>query len=243
MSDYLHNIVSSVFRESYEKGKPYVSNFLSTAEQEIFILEAKKYPSLSLTFDGGITNSEYQKAIINPGDLIVDSEISILKISFNPKYLELSHRVLLGTLIHLGIMRNRLGDIVVYDDVAYVAVCSNLVLFIKENLTSIHHQDVRVEECFEEIVLEDKGIDKTIFLTSPRLDSVIAQAFNLSREESVEIIKREMVKVNQKITVKSFQNLKACDIISVAHKGRIKIIDDSASTRSGRIVMKIKIYR
>ena len=243
MSDYLNNIVSSVFKECYEKGKPYISNFLSTAEQEIYTLESKKYPTLSLSFDGGIVNSEYQKAIINPNDKKVGSGISILKISYNPRYLTLTHRVLLGTLIHLGISRNRLGDIIINDDTAYVAVCNNLVEFIKENLTAIHHQEVKVEEYFHEIILEDKGIEKTIFLQSPRLDGVIAQAFNLSREDAVDIIKRELVKVNQKIAVKSFQNLKACDIISVAHKGRIKIIDDSASSRNGRIVMKIKIYR
>ena len=98
-------------------------------------------------------------------------------------------------------------------------------------------------EYFDKVELADTGIEKTIFVSSIRLDAVIAMAFNLSREESLAIIKREMVKVNQKITLKAFQNLNPCDIISVAHKGRIKIIDDTGTSRSGRIVMKIKIYR
>ena len=146
-------------------------------------------------------------------------------------------------MIHLGIERNRIGDITLSADSAYVAVSSNMVEFIKDNLLTIHHQEVNVTEYFDQIEIEDKGIEKTIFLQSSRLDGVIAQAFNLSRDASSELIKHEMVKVNQKIVVKSFQNLKACDIISVAHKGRIKIIDDSSTSRSGRIVMKIKIYR
>ena len=243
MNDYLINIASSVFKECYDKNKSYVSNFLSLAEQEIFLLEARKYPNLSLSFDGGIVNAEYQKAIITPIDSNVSSNISILKIAFNPKYLSLTHRNVLGSLIHLGIERNRIGDIVLTDNAAYVAVSSNMVDFIKDNLLTIHHQEVIVSEYFELVELEDKGIEKTIFLQSSRLDSVIAQAFNLSRDEASEYIKHEMVKVNQKIVVKSFQNLKSCDIISVAHKGRIKIIDDSMTSRSGRIVMKIKIYR
>ncbi len=243
MSDYLTNIVSSVFKECYEKNKTYVSNFLSLAEQEIFMIEGKKYPGLSLTFDGGMINAEYQKAIISPAGLNVSSNISIIRISFNPKYLTLSHRNVLGSLIHLGIERNRIGDITISTDSAYVSVSSNMVEFIKDNLLTIHHQEVTVTEYFDQIELDDKGIEKTIFLQSSRLDSVIAQAFNLSRDASSELIKHEMVKVNQKIVVKSFQNLKACDIISVAHKGRIKIIDDSLTSRSGRIVMKIKIYR
>ena len=243
MSDYLVNITSTIFRECYEKNKPYVSNFLSIAEQDIFILESKKYPSLTLTFDGGIINSEYKKAIIAPIGKDVSSEISIIKISYNPKYLTLTHRILLGTLIHLGVSRNRIGDIMITDGCAFVAIASNLVEFFKENLKSIHHQEVVIEEYFDIVELEDKGVIKTIFLQSVRLDSVISQAFNLSREEASGLIKHELVKVNQKVAVKSFQNLKACDIISVAHKGRIKIIDDSTTSRSGRIVMKIKIYR
>ena len=128
-------------------------------------------------------------------------------------------------------------------DKVYVAVSDSVSNFIIDNLTLIHHQKVEIIVTNEKITLEDKGIEKTIFLQSNRLDAVIAMAYNLSREESSELIKREMVKVNQKVTVKSFQNLKPCDIISVAHKGRIKILDDSNTSRSGRIVMKIKIYR
>ncbi len=241
--NYFTNIVSSIFKEVYEKEKPYVSNFLSTEEQDLFILEAKKYPSLSLSFDGGIIGAEYKKAIINIDNTDVDKGISIIKIIFNPKYLSLSHRNILGSLIHLGLKRDRIGDIKVLSDCAFVAVSSNLVSFIIDNLISIHNQEVIISEYFDEVKLDDNGIEKTIFLASVRLDAVIAMGFNISREESLLLIKREMVKVNQKVTVKAFQNLKPCDIISVAHKGRIKIIDDSSTSKSGRIVMKIKIYR
>lgn len=241
--DYIYNIVSSVFKECYEKNKVHVSNFLNVNEQEIYLLEARKYPTLSLTFDGGMENAEYQKAIIAPNDKLVSSEITILKISYNPKYLNLTHRNVLGNLIHLGITRNRIGDILCEEGNIWVAVCSNLVSFIKENLALIHNQEVKIEECNEKISLADKGEEKTIFLQSVRLDSVISGAYNISREDSLDLIKREMVKVNQKIAIKAFQNLKPCDIISVVHKGRIKILDDSATSRSGRIIMKIKIYR
>lgn len=241
--EYLFNIVCSVFKDCYEKGKPYISNFLTPQEQDIYLLEAKKYPQLTLKFDGGMDNAEYQKAIITLNGVEIDNEITVLKISYNSKYLSLTHRNILGSLIHLGISRNRIGDILCESDCAYVAICNNLVSFIKDNLTTIHHQEVKVEEYHEKVTLEDKGIEKTIFLQSPRLDSVIAMAYNISREDSLDLIKRELVKVNQKIVIKAFQNLKPCDIISVAHKGRIKIIDDSTTSRSGRIVMKIKIYR
>ena len=243
MDNYFLNIVSSAFAFCFEKNKPYISNFLSINEQDIFILESKKYPSISLSFDGGFEGAEYKKAILNPTSYSVDSNISILRINFNLKYLSLSHRNILGSLIHLGIARDRIGDIFINDGSAFVAVSSNLVPFIIENLQTIHHQPVEICLSDEKIILEDKGIEKTIFVASARLDAIISMAFNLSRDEGTQLIKREMVKVNQKIVLKAFQTINVCDIISVAHKGRIKIIDDSAVSRSGRIVMKIKIYR
>ena len=243
MDNYFYNIASSILNEVYERERPFVSNFLTLEEQEIIKSESKKYPSLNVSFDGGIIGAEYKKAIISIYNKDISNEISIIKISFNPKYLTLSHRNILGTLIHLGIKRDRIGDIKIEDSCAYVAVSSNLVEFLILNLTEIHHQEVIVTEHFDKVELADTGEEKTIFLSSVRLDAVIAMAFNLSREESLAIIKREMVKVNQKITLKAFQNLNPCDIISVAHKGRIKIIDDTGTSRSGRIVMKIKIYR
>ena len=75
--EYLHNIVSSVFKECSDKGKIHVSNFLNSSEQEIYLLEAKKYPDLTLTFDGGMENAEYQKAIITPSGKTASSEITI----------------------------------------------------------------------------------------------------------------------------------------------------------------------
>ena len=243
MNNYLDSIISTIFKDVESKGKVYLSNFLTINEQEIFMLEAKHYPNLTLSFDGGFTNAERMKAMVSSVDKKVSFEIEIIKILYNKKYLSLSHRNILGTIISLGVSRDRIGDICITDDAAYVAVSESISNYIVDNLVEINHQKVIASITDETIVINDTGIEMTIFVSSARLDAVIAQAFKLSRDEASEMIKHEMVKVNQKVTVKSFQNLKACDIISVAHKGRIKIIDDSTTSRSGRIVMKICIYR
>ena len=243
MNNYLDSIISTIFKDVESKGKVYLSNFLTINEQEIFMLEAKHYPNLTLSFDGGFTNAERMKAMVSSVDKKVSFEIEIIKILYNKKYLSLSHRNILGTIISLGVSRDRIGDICITDDAAYVAVSESISNYIVDNLVEINHQKVTASITDETIVINDTGIEMTIFVSSARLDAVIAQAFKLSRDEASEMIKHEMVKVNQKVTVKSFQNLKACDIISVAHKGRIKIIDDSTTSRSGRIVMKICIYR
>lgn len=243
MENYFSKKISTIFNDCYTKDKPYVSSFLTVAEQELVKIEAKKYPTIILKFDGGMLNAEYQKAIILPYEMEMDNEITILKISFNPKYLTLTHRILLGALMHLGISRDRVGDIMISDNCAYVAVSDSISDFVINELTMISHQSVVVTKSNDEIILEDKGLEKTIFVASNRLDAIISGAYNISREDSSLLIDKEMVKVNQKIVIKSFQSLNPCDIISVAHKGRIKIDEISGLSRSGRIIIKVKIYR
>ena len=85
MDNYFYNIASSILKEAYEKEKPFVSNFLTVEEQEIIKQEAKKYPSLNVSFDGGIIGAEYQKALISIYNNNISSEISIIKISFKCK--------------------------------------------------------------------------------------------------------------------------------------------------------------
>jgi RNA-binding protein YlmH len=242
MDNYFTKLINSVVNDCYFKNKPYVTNFLSLAEQEEVKNVCKHYKDLNLIFDGGFINSEYQKAIITPSN-IPDSGIVILKIEFNPKYLKLSHRILLGNLMHLGINRDRVGDIVINEDRAYVAVSDTIVNFIMENLCEISHQPITISVTDEKITIPDDGIEKTIFLASNRLDALISASYNISRDESSKLISQEYVKLNQKIVTKAFQNLNACDIISVAHKGRIKIMSFDGNSRSGRIILKIKIYR
>lgn len=243
MENYFSKLINSVVNDCYSKNKSYVTNFLSLAEQEEVKNVVKHYKDLNVIFNGGFTNSEYQKAIIYPNDNIPDCGIVILKIEFNPKYLKLSHRILLGNLMHLGIKRDRVGDIVIGQDFAFVAVSDTIVDFVKETLIEISHQPIKISTTNEEIIVPDDGIEKIVFLASNRLDALVSASYNISREDSTKLISQEFVKVNQKVVTKAFQNLNACDIISVAHKGRIKILSFDGNSRSGRIILKIKIYR
>ena len=59
--------------------------------------------------------------------------IKVLKIT--KKYdKELSHRNYLGTILSLGLRRDKIGDILVDEKVAYVFVASDIADFIKDNI-------------------------------------------------------------------------------------------------------------
>ena len=243
MDNYFQKIASSILLDCYQKERVHITNFLTTEEQEILLLEKKHYPTLKIDFETGFKGGERKKAIIYSNDGSYQAEITVLKLTYGNKYKDITHRHILGNLLALGIERNRVGDIAVFDGFSYVAVEKDLDSIILMEFKTLNHLPVLVTECHEEITIMDNGIDKTLFVPSLRSDVVIAQSFNLSREKVSELFAHEYVKINQVLIFKAFKDIKIGDTISVKHYGRIKILDDKDTTRSGRIVLKIKLYK
>ena len=74
--------------------------------------------------------------------------ISVIRITpANRKFAEdLTHRDFLGGILHLGIERSCLGDLLVDDSACHVFVTEAMADFICENLTRIRHTVVRAEK-------------------------------------------------------------------------------------------------
>ena len=244
MDNYFHKMVGSILNDCYQKNKVHITNFLTIEEQEILQNELSHYPSLKADFLTGFIGGERAKAVIYPLDMsAVNPQIALLKLTYGNKYKEISHRHILGNLMALGIERNRVGDIALFDGYAYLAVDKKLVNFLFQEFKTLNHLPLLIEEVFEEIELVDNGVEKTVFVASLRMDAVIAASFNLSREKVSELFAHEFVKLNQKPIYKAFKEVMIDDIISVKHYGRIKIIDNTNHTRSGRIVLHILLYK
>ena len=244
MDDFFIKQVDKWLDECYQKEKGHYTHFLTLEEQEILQQKAKYYPTLKLDFITGFNGGERAIVYLHPADNnLFNSPVVLLKLTYGNKFKDITHRHILGNLLALGIERNRVGDIAVFDGFSYVAVEKDLVSFILMEFKTLNHLPVLVTECHEEITIMDNGIDKTLFVPSLRSDVVIAQSFNLSREKVSELFAHEYVKINQVLIFKAFKDIKIGDTISVKHYGRIKILDDKDTTRSGRIVLKIKLYK
>ena len=76
---------------------------------------------------------------------------------------------------------------------------------------------------------------KLYFLSSLRLDVVIANAYNLSRSEALEYLCRKDVSINHILNQNPSHICEVGDLISVRHKGRVKISEIKGHSRSGRL--------
>lgn len=169
--------------------------------------------------------------------------LRLLKISLGYKK-TLSHRDYLGSLMGLGIERDRIGDILVYDDSAVVFVHESVAGYVKGSLVKIG--SVGVSVCFGELTGFEypphRFEELETVAASLRLDAVLAAALGLSRSEASALTERERVSVNHRIQTDSSKKVCEGDLLSVRGFGRYVIGEVGGHTRKGRIHLTVKKY-
>lgn len=198
--------------------------------------------------DGGFEQAERQLIAIYPDYYTkedIDSGVSVLKITGNFKYKDVSHRDYLGSILSLGIVRENIGDICVNEDAVYVFVLENMKQYILYNLKKVSNVSIKITEASLNTFFYEapEFEDSTFTVMSLRLDAIIASAFNLSREKSQALIKNEHVKVDYEIINSNSKLLSGNNIISVKGFGRFVYVGQLGETRKNRIRVLIKKYR
>ena len=155
----------------------------------------------------------------------------------------LTHRDFLGAILNLGIEREVIGDIVITDNVGYIFVLEDMSGYIAENLTRIKHTDVRLTECSALPVGElYRTEERTVQVSSERLDAVIARVFHLSREEAQSYFRKRLVFTNGIMTESTSHVPKADDVVSVRGAGRFIYRGYVSDTKKGKLNVKVEVY-
>ena len=213
--------------------------FLDEAEEGIVLSLTKYLKDMNVKFYGGIINADRKRCIISPYDIEdSDFKIHIYEIVYNKKYYDLYHRSVLGALMSLGIKRECIGDIVIKNDV-YFAVTKEISSYVKENLNYIGKASIELEEVNYDIYNEINYDIKLDFVSSLRIDAIIAAAFNVSRNEAHEAILEGLIYINHVLTLNPSENVKLLDEISYRGKGRSKLMEVGGLSKSGRIAVKL----
>ncbi|TCU71747.1 RNA-binding protein YlmH [Tissierella praeacuta] len=193
---------------------------------------------------GGVSQAERQIIAIypsyyNPNDI----QLNIICLRISGDLEGLSHKDFLGAILNLGIKRAKIGDILVHENYTDVMVKKEVGDFLLINLEKVANRNIKVEErSLESISAVEylyKEINKT--LSSYRLDVFISSSYNLSRQESIAIIKSGNVKVNWEPINKSAKEIAVGDIISVRGYGRSILHSVEGLSKKGKIKATIRI--
>lgn len=156
---------------------------------------------------------------------------------------KLSHRDFLGAILNLGIERDRVGDILIHDNTAYVFVLEDIADYIKDMLENVRHTPVRCS--YVDKIPDEAGpklIREEISVASLRLDAVIAKLFRLSRTDAKELFDREKVFVNGRACRSAEYAPKEGDSISVRGFGKFDNKGELRKTKKGSLVIEVDRY-
>lgn len=227
------------------------TDFFGLMEQDVFRSTLPKLPrGVKYTVSGGVEGTE--RVMVRFGDeedLGYEVPFPIVMLCITPKapkFAEkLTHRDVLGALMHLGMEREMLGDIVIRDEgkEIFVFVHEKIAPFIEGELTTIRNTQVLVKETAEgpegELFRTEDIVVKAM---SERLDGIVAKVFSLSREEASSYFARSLVFVEGRCIASASYVPKSGERVSVRGLGRFIYDGYVSDTKKGKMNIKVRKY-
>lgn len=224
------------------------TDFLNLNEQNIFFTKVVPImPPIKYSSWGGYENAERTIFRFYSDDDFFNSiyPLHIVKIApINSKFSDiLTHRDYLGALLHLGIERNKIGDIIINDNIAYVFLHKYIKEFVLDELTKVKHTYIHCEEITDlNFQIKPSFKEITGFVSSIRLDAVLAVAFKESRTKLVEYIHSKKVFINGRLAENTSHLIKEGDIISVRGIGKFIYHGSKTQSKKGRYCITVQKY-
>ncbi|MEM7593827.1 MAG: photosystem II S4 domain protein [Cyanobacteria bacterium P01_A01_bin.83] len=186
---------------------------------------------------GGYPQAERQRVALSRPDLPLDEsqvELAALDIAGNFLFDPATHRDFLGSLLGTGIVREKVGDIIVLGERgAQAIVVPEMVDFLTSALTQVRSVAVTTQqiELSELKIRPPKKKEMTTVEASMRLDAIASAGFGMSRSKMANAITGKDVRVNWKEVTQSSYNVKEGDLIAVRGKGRLEIGEVSVTKK------------
>ena len=216
-------------------------DFLSENSISTLLVRKHYLPAEPVLF-GGTENSERQMVAFIADYDEPDFPLGAVRI-YSPRLKNLSHRDFLGSVLGLGIKREKCGDIIILDNTCYIIAHRDIVPFIASNLTKVGREGVRCEECsLSDISLPEKNFEPVKgTVASPRLDAVVSLFAGKGRSQATELIAAGFVFVNGIAAFKNDMHLNDGDVISVRGHGKA-IFETGGKSKKDRTFITLNKY-
>lgn len=215
------------------------SSFLN--EEEIASVR-KLFPESSyIRYEGGYPEARKKKIVFLYDEEDDFFDIVCIHARIDQRFRKISHRDVLGALMHLQIDRHSFGDFWIDGDNIYLYTSESMATFLIDNLTRINQLSVHFKRIKDRPVQVFKTKKFAAIVASERIDALVAGITHQSRAKAKEMIKEGLVQLNHAPLVSPD---KMCDnncTISVRGYGRYQYLGVVRNTRSDRIVAEFEM--
>ena len=230
------------YKLAFEKDITFFSNSFCPPNIWSFFQENCQNSDFKIVTNGLFEEAERRVIAFN-NKYNIDYPIEALQIRNKSNFSNLRHKDYLGAILSLGIDRNKIGDVVVKDDRAYVPVMEDISSYILNNLASIGKSPVEISILYDLVDLPSIDFDEiSINVQSLRLDSVVAKLANISRSKAIELLDSSKVLVNYVKSKDKSQELLKGTRLTIRGNGKYIVGDIIGETRSGKQRIIVKKY-
>lgn len=227
-------------------GKFRLSEFLDPYGQEIAETIVANYPGIRVDFNGGYQGAERQRAMFIDHDFggRPSYEIAVVKIGWNGQFARPGHRDVLGSLIGLGLERDRIGDILIAGENARILTDENMAKFLLDNFTKVGNIAITCEldDLANIAPKEERCKEIRATVASLRVDSIAAAGYGFSRSRAAADIAADKLKLNWQSVKNASQSVKEGDVLSMRGRGRLEVAEVRGTTKKGRIGVVLRRY-
>lgn len=231
------------------RGVPAHTPFLSPAQRSAVegLINAAGHPRH--LFTGGYEGAERTICVFLPDWLEADDwpagehPLAALQLSA-PAGASLSHRDWLGSILGLGLTREKIGDLLVQENRCQALVLAETADIVRSQLDKVGRYPVKAAPmALEELTPPERTVKliRDTFATL-RLDAVTASAFSLPRSKASALISSGRVSLNHVECTKPDRQVGEGDVITCRGSGKCVVKRVNGQSKKGRIMAELERY-
>ncbi|NCB63860.1 MAG: RNA-binding protein [Clostridia bacterium] len=235
---------------SRQRDIPAHTFFLSTGEKTSVerLIAASGHPRHA--FWGGYEGAERAVCAFlpdwqEPEDLIADDQgpLTAVTISY-PSDAALTHRDFLGSILGLGITREKVGDLLVGAGRCQAVLLEEAEHILLTQLTQVGRQKVSVSPCALAVLTPPEKNVKLIrdTVATLRLDAVASSGFSLSRSKMADLISSKRLTLNGRECDKPDRAVAEGDVLACRGLGKCMVKEVGGQSKKGRIMLVLERY-
>ncbi len=203
----------------------------------------------SYLFYGGYENAERTVCVFLPDwqeaeDWDAEEELAAIACAYPPTGAGLTHRDLLGSLMSIGLVREKVGDILMGEKAAQIVCLRDAAPIILSQFSQAGRYKLKLREIPLSALAPAPNQVKVIHdtVSALRLDAVLASGFSLARSKAADAVTGGRVSLNHRECLKPDRPVAQGDVLTCRGLGKCVVKTVGGQSRKGRIIIELERY-